>query len=221
MAREVEPGAAAGERGPFDVVAVATSLGGLLALRAVLSQLPAEFPAAVIVVQHRHAMVSYELSDLLRSRTKLAVKEAAEGEVLAPGTVYLAPPGVHVRVDAAGALRLDSAERVNHVRPSADVLFASVASAFGPRAIGVVLTGTLNDGAEGVRAIKAARGRVVVQDEATSVAFGMPRAALATGCVDFVLPLEAIASALVTLAMVRGAADLFKVPVASWARMKV
>ena len=220
MVRQVEPGAAADERGAFDVVAVATSLGGLLALRAVLSQLPAEFPAAIIVVQHRQGAPHYELSELLRARTKMAVKEAVEGEPLAPGTVYVAPAGEHVTVDAAGALRLDSSERVNFVRPSADVLFASVAAAFGPRAIGVVLTGALNDGAEGVRAIKAARGRVVVQDEASSVAFGMPRAALATGCVDFVLPLECIASALVTLVMVRGAADLFKVPVASWAHMK-
>ncbi|HEU4411302.1 MAG TPA: chemotaxis protein CheB [Polyangiaceae bacterium] len=203
----------------FDAVAVATSRGGLRALGALLSRLPADFSAAVLVVQHHTASSGSLLSAILAARSPLPVREVRGGEAMQPGVVYVAPPDRHLQVSAARVLRLSSAPKVSFARPSADVLFESAAGAFGPRALGVVLTGNLHDGARGVRAIKAGRGRVIVQDEATSEAFGMPRAAIATGCVDFVLPLERIASALVTLVMVPGAAELFKVPIAPWAHL--
>jgi two-component system chemotaxis response regulator CheB len=113
--------------------------------------------------------------------------------------VYLAPPDRHLLIKRKGSLTLTDSELVNFVRPSADLLFESVAAAYGDRAIAVVLTGTGRDGALGVTAIKQRGGTVVVQDEDSSEFFGMPSAAIKTGVVDFVLPLDEIAPALVSL----------------------
>jgi two-component system chemotaxis response regulator CheB len=202
----------------FDVVVIACSLGGLLALEAVLSRLPAGFPAAIVVLQHRAPLSGSLLSELLDARSPLPVREARAGELLWPGVAYVAPPDQHLQISAARTLRLTSSPKVSFARPSADLLFESAAAAFGPRALGVVLTGRLLDGAEGVRAIKAGGGRVLAQNEATSLAFGMPRAAIATGCVDLVLPLERIATAIMTLVTVPGGAELLRVPAALRAR---
>lgn len=118
---------------------------------------------------------------------------------LQPGHIYMAPPDRHLLVNRDGTVSLAHTELVNFVRPSADLLFDSVAAAFGERAIAVVLTGTGKDGALGVTAIKDRGGTVIVQDEATSEFFGMPSAAIQTGKVDFVLSLDEIPPALITL----------------------
>ena len=196
----------------FDVVTIAASTGGLHALSTVLAALPADFPAPITVVQHRDGRRPSLLADILGKRTRLRVKEAEDWEGVRPGTVYLAPPDRHLLVDRPGILRLSDAPRVHFTRPAADLLFESVGASFGARAIGVVLTGKLRDGAAGVRAIKRMGGSVLVQDRESSTAFGMPQAAIATGAADFVLPLPAIARALVTLVMVPGATALFCVP---------
>lgn len=120
-------------------------------------------------------------------------------------------------VAADGRLDVASGPRVGHARPSGNVLFSSVAEHFGPRALAVVLSGRLSDGADGVRMIKRRGGRVLVQERRTADAADMPAAALATGCVDFALPPKHIARALVALTMVSGAADHFRVPVPPWA----
>jgi two-component system chemotaxis response regulator CheB len=184
----------------LNVVAIAASAGGLRALSEVLSRLPADFPAAIAVVQHLDRRHPSMMADILSRRTALAVKQAAEGDVLRPGKVVIAPPDRHLLVNRDGTFSLTQTELVHFLRPSADLLFESVAASFRERSIAVVLTGTGSDGAMGVTAIKKMGGTVIAQDQATSEFFGMPSAAIQTGHVDRVLPLDAIAPALVALA---------------------
>jgi len=179
-----------------DVVALAASAGGLTALSRVLADLPAQFPAALLVVQHLDPHHRSLMADILGRRTALRVKQAEEGDRLLPGTVYVAPPDRHLLVNPDGTLSLSQTELVHFVRPSADLLFESVAATAKQRAIAVVLTGTGTDGNMGVRAIKKMGGTVIVQNEQTSEFFGMPSAAIQTGCVDFILPLDEIPKAL-------------------------
>ena len=185
----------------FDIVALAASAGGLNALSQVLSHLPANFPAAIVVVQHLDPRHRSLMADILSRRTSLPVKQAEEGDSLIPGTVYIAPPNRHLLVNPDDTLSLTQSELVHFVRPSADLLFDSVAASYKDRAIAVVLTGTGNDGVMGVQAIKKMGGTVLAQDEETCEFFGMPSAAIGTGTVDFILPLPEIASALVSLVM--------------------
>jgi two-component system chemotaxis response regulator CheB len=183
----------------FDVVALAASAGGLVALSVVLGGLPADFRAAIVVVQHLDPRHRSLIAEILSRRTPLRVKEAAEGDTMTAGTVHTAPPNRHLLVNPDGTLSLSQSELVHFVRPSADLLFESVAASYGERAIAVVLSGSGSDGAMGIRAIKKMGGTTIAQDEGTSEFFGMPGAAIQTGNVDFVLPLVEIAPALVTL----------------------
>jgi two-component system chemotaxis response regulator CheB len=183
----------------FDVVALAASAGGLQALIRVLEGLPSDFGASIVIVQHLDPRHRSLIADIFGRRTALKVKEAEEGDRLGPGSVYTAPPNRHLLVNPDGSLSLSQSELVHFVRPSADLLFESVAAVYKDRAIAVVLSGTGSDGAMGLRAIKKMGGTNIVQDQKTSAFYGMPRAAIETGTVDFVLPLEDIASALVTL----------------------
>lgn len=185
----------------FDVVALAASAGGLQALTKVLAGLPGDFPAATVVVQHLDPRHRSLIADIFGRRTSLKVKQAEEGDRLSPGVVYTAPPNRHLLVNPDGTLSLSQSELVHFVRPSADLLFESVAASYKERAIAIVLTGTGADGAMGLRAVKKMGGTIIVQDEKTSAFFGMPGAAIDTGTVDFVLPLDEIAPAVVTLVM--------------------
>jgi len=185
----------------FDIVAMAASAGGLTALSQILTALPADFPAAILVVQHLDPRHRSLMAEILSRRTPLKIQEAREGDTLNPGTVYIAPPNRHLLVNIDGTLSLSQSELVHFVRPSADLLFESVAAIYKDRAIAVVLTGTGSDGAMGVQAIKKMGGTVVTQDEKTSEFYGMPSAAIHTGNVDFILPLDEIPSALTTLVM--------------------
>jgi len=187
------------ERVTFEVIAIATSAGGLKALSQVLAALPHDFPPAIVVVQHLDPRHRSLMADILSRRSTLPVKQAEDGDKLQPGTVYIAPPNRHLLVNPDGSLSLTQSELVHFVRPSADLLFESVAGSFKRRAIAVVLTGTGSDGSMGVQAIKKMGGTVLAQDEASSEFFGMPNAAIQTGCVDFVLSLSEIPSALITL----------------------
>jgi len=189
----------------FDIVALAASAGGLTALGLVLAALPDGFPATLVVVQHLDPRHRSLMAEILSRRTSLRVKQAEDGEQVSLATVYIAPPNWHLLVNPAGTLSLSQSEVVHFLRPSADVLFVSVATSYRERAIAVVLTGTGSDGAMGVQAIKKMGGIVIAQDEATAEFFGMPSAAIRSGSVDFVLPLDEIAPALVTL-VVKGEA---------------
>jgi two-component system chemotaxis response regulator CheB len=185
----------------FAVVALVASAGGLQALSKVLAGLPEDFSAATVVVLHLNPRHRSHIAEIFARRTPLTVKEAAEGDHLSPGHVYTAPPNHHLLVNPDGTLSLSQAALVHFVRPSADLLFESLAASYRDRAIAVVLTGTGVDGSLGLRAIKKMGGTVLAQDEATSEFFGMPGAAIKTGSVDFVLPLDEIPSALVSLVM--------------------
>jgi two-component system, chemotaxis family, protein-glutamate methylesterase/glutaminase len=183
----------------FDVVVFAASAGGVTALISVLSGFPKEFPAAIVVVQHLDPHHRSLLVEILGRRASLLVKAAEQGDCLAPGTVYIAPPDRHVLINSDGTLSLTQTELVHFVRPSADLLFESTASSYKDRAIAVVLTGTGSDGAMGVTAIKQMGGTVLVQDAKTAEFSGMPKAAIKTASADLILPLEEIPAALIKL----------------------
>lgn len=183
----------------FRIVAIAASAGGLTALTSVLGKLPATFDATIVAVQHLDPRHRSLMAEIIGRRSILPVHQAAAGSHVEVGHVYLAPPDHHLLINRDGSISLTRTELVNFVRPSADLLFESVAAAYGKRAIAVVLTGSGRDGSMGVTAIKQRGGTVIAQDEATSEFFGMPSAAIRAGVVDFVLPLDEIPAALQTL----------------------
>ncbi|MEM9903968.1 MAG: chemotaxis protein CheB [Cyanobacteria bacterium P01_D01_bin.44] len=189
------------EQAAFDIIAIATSAGGLKALSEVLGGLPANFPAMIVVVQHLDPRHRSLMADILSRRTALEVKQAQANDRLTRGRVYIAPPNRHLLVNPDRTLSLTQSELVHFVRPSADLLFDSVAASFKERAIAVVLTGTGSDGEMGVQAIKEMGGTVIAEDQNTAEFSGMPLAAIRTGSVDFVLALAEVAPALITLVM--------------------
>jgi len=184
----------------FEVVVIAASLGGVSALRPLIGALPASFPLPLLVCQHVGRRAPSVLADILGRQTSLRVEHAREGERPAAGKVYLAPPDRHLLVRGNGTLALSWQDRVNHCRPSADVLFRSAAEFYGGAVIAVVLTGRGRDGARGTEAIRAHGGFAIAQDEASSEAFEMPLAARDIGQADLVLELGQIAGALSVLA---------------------
>ncbi len=184
--------------GFFPLVVMAASAGGISPLSEVLSALPADLAAAVVVVQHLQADRKTHLPAYLDRLCPLRVRLAETGMDIAPGTVYIAEPGKHLAI-AASRLITDTHEKLNYVRPSADVLFASASEFFESRVIGVILSGTGRDGADGCIAIKAKGGAIIAQDKKTAKYFSMPQAAIATGVVNFVLPVEAIGAKVIEL----------------------
>ncbi|MBI2393392.1 MAG: chemotaxis-specific protein-glutamate methyltransferase CheB [Deltaproteobacteria bacterium] len=186
-----------------DVVAIGASTGGPAAIAEILHALPASLNATVLVVVHIGPQFAPLLAEWLGHQTSIPVRVARDGERLstspARAEILLAPAEAHLTV-RDGALAHDFGPEQHRCRPSVDVLFHSVAEALGPRAIGCLLTGMGRDGAQGLSAIRAAGGATIVQDEATSVVFGMPRAAIELGAADDVLPLLAIAPHIACLA---------------------
>lgn len=178
----------------FDLIAVGASAGGLAALTELLRPLPPHFPA-IVVVQHLDPTYKSQLASLLALKTSRQVKQAQDGESILPGLVYIAPPNEHLLVRAR-RIQLAHSQLIHFSRPSIDLLFESVAGMYGSRAIGVILTGSNRDGAAGICAIKGAGGSTIAQDPAFSDFKIMPQAAIATGCVDFIVPIDAMANIL-------------------------
>jgi two-component system chemotaxis response regulator CheB len=182
-----------------DIIVVAASAGGVLALLEIVSALPPEFETPIAIVLHRTSKPPRLLANLLAKRCPLRVVEASSGEPLSRRTIYVAPPGEHLSVRPDRTFVVEDGRRIDHLRSSANPLFESAAALFGPGVLAVVLSGTGRNGARGVATVKEHGGTVLVQDQSTSAYFEMPAAAIQTGAVDFVLPVHEIASALVLL----------------------
>lgn len=186
----VRPAATDGGR----VIAVAASTGGPPAVCEFLQRLPVDLPVPVVLVQHIVEGFLPGFAAWLRSEVPFHVTAADHGQELEPGTVYLAPDGQHLEVTNRFAARLTDAEPVSGFRPSATVLFTSLAHNVGAGAIAVVLTGMGHDGLEGARAVRAAGGRVLVQDEASCVVYGMPRVVAEAGLAHLEAPIDQLAA---------------------------
>jgi len=193
------------------LVFIGASTGGTEAIKEILVRLPADFPA-VLVTQHMPPGFTKTFAARLNGLSKLAVKEAINGERLLPGHAYIAPGGMQFRVDRSGANYLavvEDGEPVNRHKPSVEVLFRSAAKIVGRNAYGVMLTGMGNDGAKAMREMKDAGSYNYVQDEASCIVFGMPREAILQGSADEVLPPAEIAVALV--ARVKATPDRYRI----------
>ena len=181
-------------------VAIASSTGGPRALAEIVPMIPSGLGIAVFIVQHMPKDFTRSLAQRLDLTSPMPVAEGVDNEVISANRIYLAPGGMHMVVansPAGPVIRLDSGPPVWGVRPAADPLFKSVASIFGKDTIGVILTGMGRDGAEGLRTLRAAGGTAVVQDESSSIIYGMPQAALAAGGADHVVGLSDIAKTIV------------------------
>ncbi len=196
--RPLTPGQDAAARKPgatarIQVVAIASSTGGPTALQQILGGLPTDYAAPILIVQHMPVGFTPGLAEWLNDSTPLSVVIAQDDEPLKPGKVYLAPESRHLGVTPAGDRAvLASGPAIGGFQPSATFLFESVARAFGAAAMGIILTGMGRDGVDGLRRLRAAGGRIIAQDEATSVVYGMPREAVIAGLADAVLPIEEI-----------------------------
>ena len=184
------------EKSNVEVVAVASSTGGPPAVQAIVTALPPDFGAAIVVAQHMPAGFTKSFAERLNKLSSLVISEAGPGDRVRPGLVFIAPGGYHLvlKRDRTGLFTdLVSRGPSDKYVPSADQLMTSVAEACGAAALGVVLTGMGRDGAEGVRAIKRRQGQCLAESEESAVIFGMPQEAIRTGAVDKVLPLGAMA----------------------------
>jgi two-component system chemotaxis response regulator CheB len=179
-------------------VVIAASTGGPKALMALCAAIPAAFPVPLVLVQHNSSGFDAGFAQWLNDYTPLEVKLAEEREVPEKGKLYVAPTDKHLAL-AMGRFLFDNGAPVHNQKPAADVLFKSAAECWGAGAVSVVLTGMGSDGAEGTRHIREAGGITIAQDEASSMIYGMPKAAFETGCVDMVLPLHEIPSQLIEL----------------------
>jgi two-component system chemotaxis response regulator CheB len=186
---------------PSRVIAIGISTGGPNALQFVLSQLPADFPATILVVQHMPEGFTEMFARRLDECCPVEVHEAKSGDLLAAGRVLITPGNRHMmvrRMPRGDMVVLSDAPPVNGHRPSADVLFHSVAQEFGPTAVGLLMTGMGEDGAEGLGAIKNAGGMTIAQSEDTCVVSGMPRAAILKGYASKIIPLDGVAAHLIS-----------------------
>jgi two-component system chemotaxis response regulator CheB len=193
------------------LVAIGASTGGTEAVKEILTQLPADSPG-IVITQHMPPGFTTSFAARLNSLCQITVQEAVNGERILPGHAYIAPGGKQFHVGRSGANYMavvEDGEPVNRHRPSVEVLFKSVAAVVGRNAFGIMLTGMGNDGAAAMREMKDAGSYNYVQDEASCVVFGMPREAILRGAADEVLPLSAIAAALIL--KLRGSTDRYRV----------
>ena len=180
----------------IDILAIGSSTGGPNALAEVLPGIPADFPIPIVIVQHMPPLFTRMLAERLDKQSSIAVHEGEPGKQIAPGHAWIAPGNYHMAVERRGTavqLALNQLPPENSCRPAVDVLFRSVASTFGANTLAVVLTGMGNDGMLGAQCVRERGGRVYVQDEASSVVWGMPGAVATSGHADSILPLRSIA----------------------------
>jgi two-component system chemotaxis response regulator CheB len=178
------------------MVVIAASTGGPAAVMRVVAGLPKEFPAAVFLVLHMPPAFTHQFTMQLAEIASIPVKEAESNEAAKPGMIYMCPGSHHLRLSSTGKIALDPGPRIDGYRPCADVAFESIGAYARSLTVGVVLTGMGSDSAKGVKAVKAAGGYVIAQDEATSTIFGMPAEAIKTGTVNEVLGLDEVSGAI-------------------------
>jgi two-component system chemotaxis response regulator CheB len=181
----------------IEIVAIGTSTGGPNALAEVLPRIPSDFPVPIVVVQHMPPIFTRLLAERLASRSSIPVEEGGAGVILTPGHAWIAPGNFHMNVVRAGLdrrLNLNQGPPENSCRPAVDVLFRSVALAYGANVLGVVMTGMGSDGVLGAQDIRDAGGNVIIQDEASSVVWGMPGLVHASGLADASYPLDHLAT---------------------------
>jgi two-component system chemotaxis response regulator CheB len=189
--------APAPKRKPYKLVAIGTSTGGPVALQRVLTQLPANFPAPIVLIQHMPAAFTKAFAERLDKLCKISVKEAEDGDMLRPGLALLAPGGKQMMIDGRGAVKiLPGDERLNY-KPCVDITFGSAAKSYGDKVLSVVLTGMGADGREGARLLKQGGSTVWAQDEASCVIYGMPMAIVKANLADAVYSLDEIGKHLV------------------------
>jgi two-component system, chemotaxis family, protein-glutamate methylesterase/glutaminase len=204
----------------FQFVVVVASVGGLPVLNTLVSGLPSTFPVPLLVVWHRPHREQDMLAALLQRHASLPVRTGTPGLAMGGPGITVIPGGTSATLTGGRQLALDPA--TGRHRAAGDALLASAAEAARPgHAIGVIVSGALHDGAEGIRSIKRFGGRVLAQDPATAHTASMPSSAIATGCVDFVLPPHRLPTALIALAMAPGGASLLAVPAPHWAALSV
>jgi two-component system, chemotaxis family, protein-glutamate methylesterase/glutaminase len=184
----------------LDAIVIGGSAGALEALSMLLPALPADTAVAVAIVVHLPPTKPSHLAEVLGNKTRLPVKEVEDKEPVAPGTVYVAPPGYHLLIEKGRTFALSTDELVHFSRPAIDVLFESASEAYGDRLAGIILTGSNADGARGLAAIKGRGGLAIVQSPEGALVATMPEAAIAIAHADRVLPVEGIAALLGTLA---------------------
>ncbi len=182
------------------VIAIVSSTGGPNALSQVIGGLPRDFPAPILIVQHMSPGFIDGLAEWLDQQNHIRVRVAKQDSPIVPGEALLAPDRVHLTIGGNRHIDLLDTPPIGGHRPSGNMLLKSVAETYGSKALGVILTGMGNDGSEGMATLKKAGGRSIVQDQASSVVFGMPRSVIALGLADRILPLEQIASAIARFA---------------------
>lgn len=183
---------AAPKRKSYKLVAIGTSTGGPVALQRVLTQLPANFPAPIVLIQHMPAAFTKAFAERLDKLCRISVKEAEDGDVLRPGMALLAPGGKQMMVDGRGVVKiLPGDERLNY-KPCVDITFGSVAKSYADKVLAIVLTGMGADGREGARLLKQCGSQVWAQDEASCVIYGMPMAIVKANLADAIYPLDDI-----------------------------
>jgi two-component system chemotaxis response regulator CheB len=191
------PSSPAPKRKAYKLVAIGTSTGGPVALQRVLTQLPANFPAPLVLVQHMPAAFTKAFAERLDKLCRISVKEAEDGDILRPGLALLAPGGKQMMIDGRGAVKiLPGDERLNY-KPSVDITFGSAAKSYGDKVLAVVLTGMGADGREGARLLKQSGSAIWAQDEASCVIYGMPMAIVKAELADAIYGLEDIGKHLV------------------------
>jgi two-component system chemotaxis response regulator CheB len=183
----------------YEAIVIGTSSGGMNALKFLFSALPVDFSIPIIIVQHISPRSDNQWIKLLNNNSKLYLKEADEKEKIEHGKVYIAPPNYHLMIERNKTFSLTIDERVNYSRPSIDVLFESAAEAYKNKLIGVILTGSNNDGTKGIKRIKEYGGLTIAQDPETAESSYMPASAIAAIQLDYILSLEDITELLIKL----------------------
>jgi len=183
----------------YEAIVIGVSSGGMTALKFIFSALPADFSIPIIIVQHVSARSDNEWINLLNNNSNLTIREADEKEKIESGNVYIAPANYHLMIEKDKTFLLTIDEYVNFARPSIDVLFESAADAYKNKLIGVILTGSNNDGTKGIKRIKEYGGLAIIQDPETAESSTMPASAIAAILPDHILPLDKIVQLLIKI----------------------